>query len=75
MTIRNYVKQTSGLFARIVSKISALTVLQYVSHINGSPLKESNILNKTSNLTTIGFLHIKKLKDVVNRKKNIIFAT
>ena len=38
MTIRNYAKQTQGLFARIISKISALTVLQYVNFIKGKPI-------------------------------------
>ena len=35
MTVRNYAKITNGLFARIIGKISALTVLQYVNYING----------------------------------------
>ena len=38
MTIRNYAKETTGLFARIIGKISALTVLQYVNFINGKPI-------------------------------------
>lgn len=38
MTIRNYAKDTAGLFARIISKISALTILQYVNYINGKPI-------------------------------------
>lgn len=37
MVIRNYAKVTTGLFARI-SKISALTVLQYVNFINNKPI-------------------------------------
>ena len=31
MVCRNYAKQQVGLFARIISKVSALTVLQYVN--------------------------------------------
>ena len=31
LVIRNYAKETCGLFARIIGKISALTVLQYVN--------------------------------------------
>lgn len=38
MTIRNYAKITNGLFARIIGKISALTVLQYINYINGKPI-------------------------------------
>lgn len=38
MTIRNYAKITNGLFARIIGKISAMTVLQYINFINGKPI-------------------------------------
>ena len=38
--VRNYAKITNGLFARIIGKISALTILQYVNFINISPLAE-----------------------------------
>lgn len=38
MVIRNYAKITTGLFARIIGKISALTVLQYVNFINHKPI-------------------------------------
>ena len=38
LVIRNYAKITSGLFARIISKISALTILQYVNFINNKPI-------------------------------------
>lgn len=38
LVIRNYAKETYGLFARIIGKISALTVLQYVNYVNGKPL-------------------------------------
>ena len=38
LVIRNYAKITNGLFARIIGKISALTVLQYVNFINGKPI-------------------------------------
>ena len=38
MVIRNYAKDTRGLFDRIIGKISALTVLQYINYINGRPL-------------------------------------
>lgn len=38
LVIRNYAKETCGLFARIIGKISALTVSQYVNYINGKPL-------------------------------------
>ena len=30
--IRNYAKQTDGLFARIIGKIRALTVAQYINY-------------------------------------------
>ena len=29
---------TNGLFARIIGKISALTISQYVNYINGKPI-------------------------------------
>ena len=38
LVIRNYAKITNGLFARIIGKISALTILQYVNFINGKPI-------------------------------------
>lgn len=38
LVIRNYAKITNGLFARIIGKISALTILQYVNYINGKPI-------------------------------------
>ena len=38
LVIRNYAKITSGLFARTIGKISALTVSQYVNYINNKPI-------------------------------------
>ena len=38
LIIRNYAKNTCGLFARIISKISAMTALQYVNYIKGKPI-------------------------------------
>lgn len=38
MMLRNYAKQTEGLFARIIGKVSAFTVLQYINHINNRPI-------------------------------------
>ena len=38
LIIRNYATMTNGLFARIIGKISALTVSQYVNYINGKPI-------------------------------------
>jgi hypothetical protein len=38
MLIRNYAKDTQGLFTRIISKISALTVLQYINNLNNLPI-------------------------------------
>ena len=38
LVIRNYAKITDGLFARIIGKISALTVLQYVNYINNKSI-------------------------------------
>ena len=38
LVIRNYAKITNGLFARIIGKISVLTILQYVNFINGKPI-------------------------------------
>ncbi len=38
MVIRNYAKQTDGLFARIIGKISAQTIAQYFNYINNKPI-------------------------------------
>ena len=40
LVIRNNAKTTIVLFARIIGKISALTILQYVNFINDKPLAE-----------------------------------
>lgn len=40
MLCRNYAKQQVGLFARIISKISATTILQYINFINNKPLEQ-----------------------------------
>ena len=38
LVIRNYAKETYGLFTRIVSKVSAMTALQYINYINNKPI-------------------------------------
>ena len=38
LVIRNNAKTTIVLFARIIGKISALTILQYVNFINDKPI-------------------------------------
>lgn len=38
MIIRNYAKDIDGLFTRIVGKISALTILQYINYKNERPI-------------------------------------
>lgn len=38
LIIKNYAKENSGLFARIIGKVSALTALQYVYYINNKPI-------------------------------------
>ena len=38
MVMRNYAKVTTGLFTRIIGKVSALTILQYVNFINNKPI-------------------------------------
>ena len=38
MIIRNYAKDTDGLFTRIIEKISALTILQYINYKNEKPI-------------------------------------
>src|SRR5574344_245191 len=37
MLIRNYAKDTDRLFARIIGKISAFTILQCINKINNNP--------------------------------------
>ena len=38
LLIRNYAKNVYGLFTRIIGKISAFTVLQYINKINNKPI-------------------------------------
>ena len=38
LVIRNYAKDANGLFARIISKVSAMTALQYINYINNKPI-------------------------------------
>lgn len=38
MVMRNYAKDTRGLFTRIIGKISALTILQYINYKNDRPI-------------------------------------
>ena len=38
MVCHNYAKQQVGLFAHIISKVSAMTVLQYINFINNKPI-------------------------------------
>ena len=35
---RNYAKETDGLFTRIIGKVSALTILQYINYKNNKPI-------------------------------------
>lgn len=38
MIMRNYAKDTDRLFTRIIGKISALTILQYINYKNEKPI-------------------------------------
>ena len=38
MIVRNYAKDTQGLFTRIIGKISALIILQYINYKNRKPI-------------------------------------
>ena len=38
MLCSNYAKQQVGLFAHVISKVSALTVRQYINRINNKPI-------------------------------------
>ena len=38
MVHRNYAKQQVGLFARIISKVSATTILQYINFTKNRPI-------------------------------------
>ena len=38
MLCRNSAKQQVGLFARVISKVSALTIRQYINLINNKPI-------------------------------------
>ena len=39
MMIRNYAKDVNGIFTRIISKISALAILQYINKTNNKPIE------------------------------------
>lgn len=39
MICRNYAKETIGLFTRIIGKISAFTILQYINYKNNKPIE------------------------------------
>lgn len=39
--IRNYAKNVDGLFTRIIGKISAFTVLQYINKTNNKPIGQN----------------------------------
>ena len=39
LLIRNYAKETCGLFARVVGKISVMTALQYINYMNNKPIE------------------------------------
>ena len=41
--IRNYAKNVDGLFTRIIGKISAFTVLQYINKTNNKPIGQLNM--------------------------------
>ena len=43
MITRNYAKDTDGLFTRIIGKVSALTILQYINYKKANPLAELNM--------------------------------
>lgn len=43
MIIRNYAKDTNGLFTQIIGKISALTILQYINYKNNKPISRVKI--------------------------------
>jgi hypothetical protein len=38
MLLRNYAKDTAGIFIRVLSKITAITALQYLNKINNRPI-------------------------------------
>jgi hypothetical protein len=38
MLLRNYAKDTAGIFTRVLSKITAVTALQYLNKINNRPI-------------------------------------
>ena len=43
MMIRNYAKQSCGLFTRMAGKIVAMTFMQYVNFVNHRPIGQKNI--------------------------------
>lgn len=38
MMIRNYAKQQRGLFTRVLAKIGAMTIMQYINKENNKPI-------------------------------------
>ncbi len=54
MMIRNYAKQSCGLFTRMAGKIAAMTFMQYVNFTNHRPIGQINMhcFNSTNGLET-----------------------
>jgi hypothetical protein len=38
LLLRNYAKEVSGIFTRVLAKIASITVLQYINKINNRPI-------------------------------------
>ena len=47
MIIRNYAKETEGLFTRIIGKISAFTILQYINKTGSSDISSDTAVMKS----------------------------
>ena len=59
MMVRNYAKQTGGLFIRTAGKIAAMTVLQYINFCNHRKIglvKDAFILIPTNGFLQSRFL-------------------
>lgn len=66
MMVRNYVKQTCGMFTRTTARIGAMTVLQYVNFYNHQKIGHVDMLYFNS---TNGLKYSKSIKNLHKKRK------
>ena len=69
MMVRNYAKQTCGLFTRTTAKIGAMTVLQYVNFYNHQKIGHVDMIYLNS---TNGLKYSESIKNLQKRERRIV---